>query len=403
MKLFQAASLGSCRLQNRILRSATYEGMCDADGYPMDAYHQLYQTLAKNGIGGIISGFTYISRDGRAMQPGQAGIDHDAKIDAYKKVTDGVHAHGVKIFMQIAHCGRQTTEKAAGGRIYGVSSKKSPYFKTKPSPLSPEKIHLLIEKFANAAQRAQHAGFDGVQLHAAHGYLIHQFILPSINTRKDAFGVDTNYKIGVAFLDQVIDAIRERCGRTYPVLVKISAGVDYHQKFTIEQFIDLIQFLNRKQPDGIEISYGTMDHALNIFRGASVPANRILDYNPRYKSNNFLYRYAWKHIIAPFITRKFKPFKPRYNLTYAALAKKHTHIPIICVGGFRTGQEMHRAIDEQHTDFVSLCRPFICEPDFVSKISSDPGYISKCNNCNQCAIMCDAPFPIKCYQRKGSS
>jgi 2,4-dienoyl-CoA reductase-like NADH-dependent reductase (Old Yellow Enzyme family) len=400
MDLLQPAALGSCLLRNRIIRSATYEGMCDASGYPTVRYRKLYRTLSKYNIGGIITGFTYISRDGRAMQPAQAGIESDDTIAAYENVTKAVHANGAKIFMQLVHCGRQTAESAAGGTVYGVSTKKSAYFRAKPEKLSPEKIHLLVGKFADAAYRAKCAGFDGVQLHAAHGYLIHQFILPAVNTRDDLFGIDPQLKIGTTFLDQVIDAVRERCGIRFPLLVKISAGVDYAQSFTLEQFVHLIQFLDKKQLAGIEISYGTMDYALNIFRGLSLPEKQILEVNPRYRSTNAGYRFIWKHLIGPYLSRKFKPFTARYNLAYAALAKKHTDTPIICVGGFRSGREMQAAIEENHTDFISLCRPFICEPDFAAKVSRDPDYASQCKNCNQCAVMCDAPVPTKCYQRK---
>jgi 2,4-dienoyl-CoA reductase-like NADH-dependent reductase (Old Yellow Enzyme family) len=402
MKLLQPASLGSCDLQNRIIRSATYEGLCDAAGYPSDRYINLYKALSRNYIGGIITGFTYISQDGRAMQPGQAGIEHDKKIDAYKKVIKAIHTGGSKIFMQLAHSGRQTNEAAVGGSVYGVSKRKSAYFRTKPKKLSEDGIDRLIQQFADASQRAQHAGYDGIQIHAAHGYLIHQFILPSINNRSDIFGLDAYYKIGIAFLDRVIDVIRERCGKTYPLLIKISAGDDYRQGFSTKQFIQLIQFLNTKQIDGIEISYGTMDHALNIFRGSSLPVKQILDVNPRYKSNNSVYRYLWKHFLSPYISRKFKPFTSTYNLTHATLAKKHTDIPVISVGGFRSGPEMYTTIEDNQTDFVSLCRPFICEPDFAVKVSKDINHISKCKNCNRCAIMCDAGVPTKCYQREES-
>jgi 2,4-dienoyl-CoA reductase-like NADH-dependent reductase (Old Yellow Enzyme family) len=397
VELQQSVTLGACRLKNRILRSATYEGMCDASGFPSEPYFNLYQTLSKSSIGGIITGFTYISRDGRAMQPGQAGIECDDKIAAYKKVTEAVHANGCKIFMQLAHCGRQTTKAAVGGYVYGVSTKKSAYFKAKPKKLSQLEIHMLVEKFAEAAYRAKCAGFDGVQIHAAHGYLLHQFILPVVNNRNDIFGIDPKQKIGTAFLNQVIDAIRLHCGMEYPLLIKISAGVDYFKTFTLEQFIRLVRFLDKKHLGGIEISYGTMDYALNIFRGTSFPEKQILKVNPRYSSNNAAYRFVWKHFIVPYITRKFKPFTPMYNLAYAALAKEYTNTPVICVGGFRTAKEMSAAIESNHTDFVSLCRPFICEPDFADKISRDPDYESQCKNCNQCAIMCDAAVPTKCY------
>ena len=106
MEIFAKASIGNCILKNRIIRSGTYEGMCDDKGFPGAQYYSLYETLAKNDIGGIITGFAYISKEGKAMQSGQAGIDERAKIQYYKKLTDIVHHHNSKIFLQIAHTGR---------------------------------------------------------------------------------------------------------------------------------------------------------------------------------------------------------------------------------------------------------------------------------------------------------
>ena len=149
------------------------------------------------------------------MQSKQAGIDDDLKIDVYKRITDKVHSQNGRIFMQIAHAGRQTIAKAAGGVVKGASTKRSTYFGSSPKKLNTEETLTLAQYFADAALRCKKAGFDGVQIHAAHGYLIHQFILPSINNRKDIFGIDKKTGIGTHFLEVIIDKIREECGSCY--------------------------------------------------------------------------------------------------------------------------------------------------------------------------------------------
>lgn len=262
--------------------------------------------------------------------------------------------------------------------------------------LNTQEVYSLAEKFSEAALYAKKAGFDGVQVHAAHGYLIHQFILPHINTRKDEFGIDRASGIGTRFFELVIDSIRKKCNPEYPLLVKISRGDDLSSRFGSRQYSSLIRFLERKKVDAVEVSYGTMDHALNIFRG-DVPLEWILKYNPVYRCNSSFRRYLWRRFIYPVYKRKLIPFTPMYNLHYAHLAKKISDLKIISVGGFRSLREMQHTIQNEFCDFVGLSRPFIREPDFVRKIMIVPNYISTCNNCNRCAIMCDSTFHTKCY------
>jgi 2,4-dienoyl-CoA reductase-like NADH-dependent reductase (Old Yellow Enzyme family) len=397
MRVFEPAMIGTVELKNRILRSATFEGMCDRDGNPGAAYAGLYARLSAQGLGALITGFAYFSQDGKAMQPGQAGIDADGKVAAFSRVTQVVHENGCRIFLQVAHAGRQTVPTATGGRIYAPSSKKSPYFNHRPCRLVEAQIERIIHGFAEAARRARAAGFDGVQLHAAHGYLIHQFLNPSVNDRTDAYGIDPYRGIGTAFLDQVIDRIRSSCGPNYPLLIKVSAGDNDRRCMREQEFIHLMQFLDSKNLAAVEISFGTMDHALNIFRGQTIPLKTILDYNARYGTRSAWKRWVWKTFLLPLLKRSLMPFTPMYNLGPARLAKRLATMPIICVGGFRSGSHIHSAIEEQGIDFVSLCRPILCEPDFVLKVRQDERYESRCRNCNRCAIMCDSGFPTRCY------
>lgn len=331
------------------------------------------------------------------MHPGQAGIDEDDKIPVYKRITDAVHQHDGKIIMQIAHSGRQTVAKAVGGIVKGASGRRSAYFGSNPKALTTKEAVAAAQQFAEAALRAKKAGFDSVQLHAAHGYLIHEFILSSLNTRADEFGIDREFGIGTQFLKTVIEETRARCGRDFPVLVKVSASDDYRNSFSQDQFVQLIRFLDRMAVDAIEVSYGTMDDALSIFRGESVPIDTILKHNPRYGTGNAFRRFLRKEIIYPFVKSRIRMFTPTYNLPDAKIAKKHTRIPIMCVGGFRKRQEMVDAIANDKTDLVCLCRPFICEPDLIRKFKDNSHYVSKCVNCNICAVMCDSGHPTKCY------
>lgn len=398
MQIFTPYAIGSLVLPNRIIRSATFEGMADKNGFITNEYIQFYNYLSQQKIGALICGFSYISKDGKAMQPGQAGVDSPDKISLLKQLTEIVHSNGSKIIMQIAHSGRQTLQEVTGQKTVSSSSVKSKYFNQRPETLSIAQIEKIIEEFGNSALYCKQAGFDGVQLHAAHGYLIHQFITPAINKRKDKYGIDKTKKIGVRFLQEIIENIRNKCGKDFPLLIKISAGDDLCPKFKKQQFTNLICCVNDLPVDAIEISYGTMDYALNIFRG-DLPVNLILSKNPIYKKESKFEKFLFKIFVFPVFRLKLKPFSPAYNLENAILAKAHTNKPVICVGGFRNAIEIESALTQQ-INFVSLCRPFICEPDFLRKIESDYNYESACINCNYCAIMCDTDSPTKCYKAK---
>ncbi|MCK9424258.1 MAG: NADH:flavin oxidoreductase [Bacteroidales bacterium] len=397
MKIFQSVNIAGITFRNRIIRSATYEGMCDEKGFPTARYYASYETLAKADVGGIITGFAYVSKEGRAMQSAQAGIDAPDKIPFFRKLTDRIHRYGCPVILQIAHTGRQTIGHVTGLPVKGASSKRSVYFREKTVPYQTREIYGVINKFTDAVSYAREAGFDGVQIHAAHGYLVHQFLLPGNNNRKDEFGIDPETGIGSAFLEGIIRSVRKRCGSDYPVFVKVSGGIGDEKHFNIDRFTSLIRILNRIQVDAIEISYGTMDNPFNIFRG-EMPVNLILAKNPFFKTHNPVRKLLNKAIIDLWFRKRTLPFSHGYNLQYAALAKTLTDIPVIVVGGFRNPVEIEQALSSGKADMVSLSRPFVAEPDIVLKMKNDWNYQSLCKNCNYCAVMCDSGEPTKCYK-----
>lgn len=394
MKIFETKKLGDLELKNGIFRSATFEGMADKNGFITDEYIEFYKKLSEQEIGGIITGFTYISQEGKAMQNGQAGIDNKNKIVYLKKLTDIVNENNGKIFLQIAHTGRQTKSTCTGKRAKAPSYSRSPYFREWAKELDFDEIRNIINQFGDSAFYAKEAGFHGIQLHCAHGYLIHQFLHPSINRRKDPYGITNDG--GTLFLKKIIENIRKKCGQDYPILVKVSGSDDINKDKSEKYFINLIKFLDTQKIDAIEISYGTMDYALNIFRGDTIPVDTILKFNPIYSLKNKVLRKLWKVFILPIMKSKLKNFTPMYNLEYAKLAKAYTNIPIISVGGFRNLEEINYAHEQCEIDFVSLCRPFLREADFVTKLKEDNSYKSKCINCNVCAIMTDSEKSTGC-------
>ncbi|MCD4827834.1 MAG: NADH:flavin oxidoreductase [Candidatus Cloacimonetes bacterium] len=395
MKAFRKFDHDACRVEDHTIRSATFEGMCDDAGRPTDEYRRHYEALARGGVAKIITGFAYISVQGRAIHPGQAGIDSDEKIPFFKAVTDAVHRHGAEIYLQIAHAGRQTSKSVTNTDIVAPTPQKSRYFGGKPQALTLSQIKAVVADFAQAALRAKSAGFDGVQLHAAHGYLIHEFINPVVNKRTDEYGTGEPHRPGIRFLTEIVARTRELCGADFPILVKISAGDG--KEDAANHFLHLIQALDKLQLAAIEVSYGTMENAFNIFRGESIPYETILRYNFRYGTDSAVRKFLWRVFAAPILQHRVIKFSPNYNLKYARLAKHGTDTPIVCVGGFRTKSSIHEALRQGSVDYVSMCRPFICEPDLMKKFARHDDYTSLCRNCNICAVMCDSTKSTRCY------
>ncbi|MDD3276064.1 MAG: NADH:flavin oxidoreductase [Kiritimatiellales bacterium] len=391
--LFTPLKLQNITLKNRVLRSATYEGLGDPSGCPRTELANVYRNLAQGGVGAIITGFVYTSQAGRAMHPSQCGIDDDKKTEEWKTIIEQVKNDfpDIRFFMQLAHTGRQTRSEVTGQPAVGVSSKKCTYFRQPVTVLSCNEIETIIREFGQAARRAKAAGFDGVQLHAAHGYLIHQFLSPWTNTRRDRWGHPH------LFLEETIRAVKSSCGQNFPLLLKLSAADDNTPGIRLSDTIETIQRMESFHIDAVEISYGTMEYALNIIRG-TCPVDLVLHANPLFNKTPRIFRNLWKIFREKSYTSRFIPFDKNYNMEAAAQIKKATSLPVIVVGGIRDKESMITALTTYGLDAISLCRPLICDPDWPQKIKAGLSLGSACTNCNVCTIQCDSPQPLQCHQ-----
>jgi 2,4-dienoyl-CoA reductase-like NADH-dependent reductase (Old Yellow Enzyme family) len=384
--------LRNTTIKNRFIRSATYDGYGDKNGMPFPETGEFYAQLARGGVGGIITGFAYITRQGRAMQPRQYGIDSDDKIPAWQKIVEEIHnaAPGTRIFLQIAHCGRQTRQEKTILPPVGVSSKKCTYYKQRVKTLDDLSIRTIIRQFGEAAYRAKQAGFDGIQLHGAHGYLIHQFLSPWTNTRKD------RWAHRALFLEETVQEVKKQCGPDYPVLVKLSGKEDNTPGVGPDDVMQTVKRLEALEIDAVEISCGTMEYALNIMRG-KCPLDLVLEVNPLFNRYPKFFKQLWKKFFSPRLVGRFLPFEENYNAHEAEVIKKETNVPVITVGGIRKVESMVELIDKRGLDAVALCRPLICEPDLPEKILNGTTKRAKCINCNLCTIYCDTTQKIKCH------
>ncbi len=174
--LFNEARISGLTVKNRIIRSATHDGLADGNGAPSDKLISKYEHLAKNEVGCIITGYAAVSKNGVSPYPAMLKIYDDSVIDKYKELTDAIHRHGTPVILQIAHCGRQTSSKAIGMQKVAPSNVLHAFYPDRAQELSENEIYAIIDDFISASVRAGKAGFDGVQLHGGHGYLLHDFL-----------------------------------------------------------------------------------------------------------------------------------------------------------------------------------------------------------------------------------
>ncbi|NTV05668.1 MAG: NADH:flavin oxidoreductase [Chlorobiaceae bacterium] len=392
---FCSATISGILLQNRLIRSATHESMAESSGAPSAAHEKLYTDLAKGGSGAIITGYAGVQQDGRTSFPGMLMMHNDTLIPAYRQLTDSVHRHGTPIILQLAHCGRQTRSAITGMKTVAPSALKDLIFnEERPQELDEQGIEAIIRSFVSAAGRARKAGFDGVQIHMSHGYLLAEFLSGYTNRRRDRWGGSTENKFRI--VSEIFRRIKEEQG-SFPVLAKIN-GFDHRRGgMRADEAVEIARLLESSGCSAIEVSSGTVEEGLSIMRGPRFPSEALLACNFRFKSMPV----TLKQVTAPLLRLAMPSPKPyrNYNLETAKAIKKAVSIPVIAVGGIHTLEDISAAIESGSADFVSMSRPFVIERDIVRKLQTGKQNASRCIMCNYCAIMIEGG-PLRCWYGK---
>lgn len=389
--LFEPLRINRLRLKNRLVRSATFEGMADNEGFPTEKLFKLYGRLARGGVGLIITGFAYVAEDGAGFMPGMSGIHTDAHIDAYRRLVAHVHEGGACIAMQIAHAGRQTTEEAIGTRPMAPSAVKDTATFVKPRAMTEVDIERVIEDFAQAARRVQQSGFDAVQIHAAHGYLLSSFLCPHTNRRSDQWGGSVANRMRI--IRRVYRRCRELVGADYPILIKINATDAMKKGLPLEDSREMARMMDKMGFDGIEVSCGIGEDGGSTIRG-DLAVDVVLDYWEMYRKKNPLFKFVMRHwgkMLKPPV-----PFTENYNLASARAIKQAVKAPVFAVGGFVKPAAMEAALRNGDADGIALCRPLIADPQFPRKIANGDAGVSRCIQCNLCLFYFTVA-PLTCY------
>ncbi len=360
--IFEPITIDDLEIQNRFVRSATHEWLADEDGRPTPEIGDMYEELAKNEVGLIITGYSYVNPRGRSSDK-QQGIYDDSFIEPYRMITSRVHKYKSKIVIQIVHGGRQAKPTPEYPIPIAPSAVTDTSSGITPMEMTEADILETIGDFANAARRAKEAGFDGVQLHCAHGFLLSNFISPYTNLRNDRWGGSVKKRTQIVV--DIIKRIRQVIGDDFPIIVKLNATDGFDERsgkvgLDAPECVEIAKILEQNGICAIEVSGG-------ISEAGEVMSRPAID----------------------------KPEKEAYFKQYSKMIKESVDIPIILVGGVRSKFMMESLINDGYADMVSLSRPFIREPDLVMKLKSGENEQVSCVSCNRCfdssGVKCNYP------------
>ncbi len=344
--LFQSAQIGSLKLPNRFVRSATWEGLAAPDGSCTDELVRLMEGLAEGGVGLVISSHAFVRPEGVAVR-GQLGIHRDDLIDGLARMADAVHGKGGRIVLQLAHGGLLAGTQLTGKPALAPSLEGGPE-KTRRREMTEADIADTIRAYGEAALRAKKAGFDGVQIHAAHGYLLNQFLSPWFNRRSDRWGGTIENRTRIVL--DILASARNATGGDYPILAKMNSEDFLEGGLAREDSLQAALMIAAAGADAIELSGGT------LLSGKLSPSRSKID----------------------------SVEQEAYFRDAARAIKAKLNIPLALVGGIRSFEVAEGLVKEGIADFVSMSRPFIREPGLVNRWKSGDRSRATCLSDNRC-------------------
>ena len=363
--MFEPVTVKNLRIRSRIARSATFEGMGNAEGEPSERLARLYTELAESGVGLIITSAALVERFKMPLPEGQAiayptFIDRDELVELWKPIVTAAQSRGATIAMQIVHPGRQENPALRLGEPpLAPSPVEINGSGVVPREMTVQEIREMAEKFAQACRRVKEAGFDAVQLHGGHGYMISNFISPYTNQRTDEYGGDTAGR--ARFIVDIVRRARELVGDDYPIMIKMNCDDFVPGGLVREEAVRVASVIEEGGIDCIEVTGGMPES------GKRMPGKGIK-----------------------------KQEKEGYLRSYAEALRPAVGIPLILVGGMRSPKVIERILSDGAADMVSMSRPFIREPQFVKRWKEGDLEKVTCVSCSKCA---DHVFlkPMRCY------
>ncbi len=376
-RVFSSGNIAGLELRNRIIRSGCFEGLCQ-DGQVTDGLIEHHRRVAEGGIGMTTVAYCSVTFDGRAF--GHEMWMREEILPDLKQLTDAVHQEGAKASIQIGHCGFFASRSEIKRKPLGASRKFCLFRLSICEEMSEDQIEEKVNDFARTAKQAKESGFDAVEIHSGHGYLMSQFLSPWTNRRKDRYGGSIENRL--RFPAAIIRRVRESVGPDFPVLVKMNQRDGFKGGIELDEAIQIAQRFEAEGASAIVPSCGfTSRTPLYMMRG-NVPtmdmaANQT---NPILKLGLIMF--------GRFMVQTY-PFEPMYLIEGARKLRDAISIPVIYVGGVLSLDNMNEAMDEGF-EFFEIGRATVRDPDFVKRLEAGEVTESDCDHCNRCIAAMDA-------------
>lgn len=378
-KLFSPYKLGPITLRNRIIRSAAFENMARANA-PTKELQDYHVSVAHGGVGMTTVAYCAVDLSGVSFD-GQLYVRPEI-IPDMKKMTDAIHAEGAKASIQLGHCGNMTHMRTCHCIPVSADTWFNLYSPTIHRRLKVAEIKTIVKHFGEAVDWARECGFDCVEIHAGHAYLLSQFLAPRTNHRHDEYG--GSFENRARFMNEVLDEVMLHAKDDMAVIVKTNMWDDCWKGVSIEEGIQVAREIAKHKVHGIVLSGGTVSRSPMTILGGAMPIKTLAHYMPM---KELWWLKAALHIpyVGPIMTPTV-PFKELYFMDKAKYFQKQLKdidIPLIYVGGVQSGDNCQQIMDEGF-ELFQIAHVLIKDPDFVKHVEANPHYHAGCKRSNYC-------------------
>lgn len=373
-KLFTPYKIGPLELRNRTIRSAAFEGMCENNS-PSESLFEYHTAVARGGIGMTTVAYAAVCKSGLSFER-QLWMREEI-VPELKRLTDAIHGYGAKASIQLGHCGNMSHRKICGCRPFGASSGFNLYSPTFVHGMTLEEIDEVVEAFGNAVRLAVKAGFDAVEIHAGHGYLISQFLSPYTNHRHDEYGGSLENRM--RFMKRCVCAAVNAAGGKIAVFAKMNTRDGFKGGMETDECLEVARSLKKCGVDALVLSGGFVSRApMYVMRG-EFPLMPIIHYMP--------WRQWWLKLGVLLGGRIVSPTVPFRHLFFMEDAMKFRKalpdMPLVYVGGVTSREDADKVM-ENGFEMLQIGRAVLEDTDFVNKMKQDKGHCSACEHSNFC-------------------